>query len=239
MVNSVLDLIHTGVLWSSTWKWFIIGSHDCLPGSCPDFIPDTLAISVLVSVRQLPYSYVRLSLGAGSVNIDRAWVAYTRGEFFAVSIEIISFSQKNYWITVPIVSTPFPSDGRIESQHSILLTSDVFSCVTVQLNYRQSLRDLAAQATSRMDAVDLDLIQLGPDRRSGKFSVFRASSRGNRGAALETTNSGGPVEVNVTKTMQIHADDGLIESEEAAGGHSIVSKPPQLHLADEIDGHSI
>ncbi|KAF5365168.1 hypothetical protein D9757_011767 [Collybiopsis confluens] len=107
------------------------------------------------------------------------------------------------------------------------------------LNYRQSLRDLAAQATSRMDAVDLDLIQLGPDRRSGKFSVFRASSRGNRGAALETTNSGGPVEVNVTKTMQIHADDGLIESEEAAGGHSIVSKPPQLHLADEIDGHSI
>ncbi|KIK59983.1 hypothetical protein GYMLUDRAFT_97305 [Collybiopsis luxurians FD-317 M1] len=104
--------------------------------------------------------------------------------------------------------------------------------VVAMLNYRQTLRDRAALATSRSgDAVDLDAIRLGHERsRSGRYNIF--SGTRSIGAMIETT-SNVPMEVNVTKTMQMHTDESLMESEDRTSAHGGVSKPPRLNMLED------
>lgn len=73
-----------------------------------------------------------------------------------------------------------------------------------RLNYRQFL----SQSTG--NAMDLDVIRLGEDpssHRQGRRLIFLSSAR----SQLQSAHNIAPMEVNVTKTMQMHTDSSLMD----------------------------
>ncbi|KAE9389408.1 hypothetical protein BT96DRAFT_946873 [Gymnopus androsaceus JB14] len=89
MYWSILDMVHSSVLMVSSWKWFIT-DH----GTNVNFIPITIAISVLTASLHNPYHRIR----AGNINIDCAKHVFM--ENFSVYIPV---SKQKYWLTVPII----------------------------------------------------------------------------------------------------------------------------------------
>ncbi|KAE9403005.1 hypothetical protein BT96DRAFT_1017246 [Gymnopus androsaceus JB14] len=88
--------------------------------------------------------------------------------------------------------------------------------IVAMLNYRPSLRQRAGNTASRsIDAVDLDVLRLkrnASGQRRGRFNYF-----GNMRNPMHASSddSVAAVEVNVTKTMQMHVDGNLIDTESA------------------------
>jgi len=78
------------------------------------------------------------------------------------------------------------------------------NCAVAMLNYRQFL----SQSTG--NAMDLDVIRLGEDpssHRQGRRLIFLSSAR----SQLQSAHNIAPMEVNVTKTMQMHTDSSLMD----------------------------
>jgi len=107
--------------------------------------------------------------------------------------------------------------------------------IVAMLNYRPSLRERAGNVTSRsIDAVDLDVLRLKrhtSGQRGGRFNYF-GSTRDQLHASSDDNVA--PVEVNVTKTMQMHVDE-ILTDEPACNGNS---KAMPMGLMDTESAHS-
>lgn len=85
----------------------------------------------------------------------------------------------------------------------------------IRLNYRPSLRERAATTSTSIDAVDLDVLNFklkrntsttSSSRRAGRFRYF-GNRRIHQMHPSASDDSVAPVEVNITKTTQMHTDD--------------------------------
>lgn len=85
----------------------------------------------------------------------------------------------------------------------------------IRLNYRPSLRERAATTSTTIEAMDLDVLNLKlkrnmtttSSRRAGRFRYFSNRRTHQIHPSGSDDSSVAPVEVNITKTTQMHVDD--------------------------------
>ncbi|KAE9402395.1 hypothetical protein BT96DRAFT_991198 [Gymnopus androsaceus JB14] len=82
--------------------------------------------------------------------------------------------------------------------------------VVAMLNYRQSLNPTQPTSSRSGNAIDLEVIRLdrNPATQLGRQLIFPSDSARSQS---EPTSNVAPVEVNVTKTMEMHTDDSLMD----------------------------
>ncbi|KAE9401382.1 hypothetical protein BT96DRAFT_974806 [Gymnopus androsaceus JB14] len=99
------------------------------------------------------------------------------------------------WLVMP--------DNLIFLALNFIIAKLYANSIVAMLNYRQSLRQRATHSSSKSGGtVDLDHIRLNHKR----FNFFGSGRNQN-----EVTSNLTPMEVNVTKTMQMHVDDSLMD----------------------------
>ncbi|KAE9403023.1 hypothetical protein BT96DRAFT_936739 [Gymnopus androsaceus JB14] len=138
--------------------------------------------------------------------------------------------------TLAMLITSLQENPFFPALHSIIHKLYANSLVAM-LNNHSSHRQQVENTTSRsIDAVDLNSLGLkrntSQSQRRGRLNYF--SNTRNQMHASSNDDSIAPVEVNVTKTMQIHVDDSLMKESARNGG----SKAMPMSLMDTESAHS-
>lgn len=88
------------------------------------------------------------------------------------------------------------------------ITHTVMLLHLIRLNYRPSLRERAAKTMSRsIDVIDLDNLKLKRNTSGQRWSRFNYFDNTRNQMHASSNDSVVPVEVNVTKMMQMHVED--------------------------------